>query len=158
MVEERIKVLNFRLNLHYVKPEKDSEAIHLKKISYFNIKNRLFFSMKDIVLWAKVIPMKDDRDSDFLFYDDLDMNAAVKRHIIASMYRLSTNPEIRDDVQTICQILYFDSEKLHFLTREILNFYYFLQYIKKDRKGRFEVKQAQTCIDMVTSKIVIILV
>jgi len=31
---------------------------------------------------------------------------------------------------------------MHFLAREVLNFYYLVQYVKKDRRGRFDLRQA----------------
>lgn len=43
---------------------------------------------------------------------------------------------------------------MHFLAREILNFYYLLQYVKKDRRGKFEIKQTTTSLEMTTTKIV----
>lgn len=152
LVEDRIKVVNYRLNLHYVRADNDSTGSHLHSTSDFHQRHRLFFSSKDILLWSRVLPPKEVSLSSFYFYEDLDMNAAVKRYLITELDNMATGS--RKKVEVIFQVLHFSSEKMHFLAREVLNFYYFLQYLKKDRRGRFEVKSAQSSLEMTTLKIV----
>jgi hypothetical protein len=65
------------------------------------------------------------------------MNSCIKQYIISSLHLMIERPEDKDSVESIIQILFFYSEKLYFLCKEMLNFFYLIQYIKKDRTGKF---------------------
>lgn len=84
MVEDRIKIVNYQLNLHFI--QSDGTATHLYSASEFDQRHRVFLKSGDILLWSRVLPLKNTpAPSPFYFYEDLDMNAAVKRFLIQSL-------------------------------------------------------------------------